>query len=85
MLWWGFVLAAALNGVLALQMALYWKEKEGKDRKERLTTGERIGLEKVEVASGVEKNSLPVKVAPGPSSRPTSPPATGKRYVRKLD
>lgn len=85
-LWWGFVLAAALNGILAVQMGMYWNKDDvvvkGKGKgKERLTDGDRK-LEKIEISAGREKREVPVVA---PTLRPTSPPNSAKRYVRKLD
>lgn len=75
-LWWGFVLATALNGVLAIQMALYWNKIDEKKEKVRLTSAVREKkLERVEVVGGAVKEPV----------RPTSPPGSAKRYVRKLD
>lgn len=75
-LWWGFVLAALLNGVLALQMALYWNKSGDK----------RSG--KKEVAQGSLKSEKAtqdaLEVLVTSPVRPNSPPAP-KRYVRKLD
>lgn len=81
-------MAAGLNAVLALQMALYWGEKEGKGagghKVEKRESGE-------EVRIAVEDKSPPRSPGVGTTtnkSRPTSPVAgtpTPKRYVRKLD
>jgi mannose-P-dolichol utilization defect protein 1 len=81
LLWWGFVLATALNGVLAIQMAAYWKGGE----KERLTTGIRVPEKVLAHATGVQK-AVATKVGGGerPTS-PASPVVPGKRYVRKLE
>lgn len=72
-LWLGFVGAAALNAVLAVQMALYWNQSPSATStattgpKQRLTSGGRTAeLEKVQVAQ-------------------QSSPSSNRRYVRKLD
>lgn len=79
MLFYSFLSAAVLNGILAIQMGIYWETKVTKKEKDedRLMSGTReknVGLERVEV----EKMSAV-------DARPASPPAGAKRHVRKLD
>lgn len=92
-LWWGFVLAAALNGVIGAQMIAYWDRKEpvrSSAKVEEEAVGQyQGGDEKVEIVSGTDsaaekvKKTIQAKVA-APSSRPASP-ASARKYVRKLD
>ncbi|KAK4705123.1 mannose-P-dolichol utilization defect 1, partial [Phenoliferia sp. Uapishka_3] len=84
-LWWGFVLAAALNAVLAVQMGLYWK---GDEEKVRLTKGnkelKRETVVPVKTEEIKEKEEVKL-VASTPVKMSASPSTTPKRYVRKLD
>ncbi|KAL8277194.1 hypothetical protein RQP46_010367 [Phenoliferia psychrophenolica] len=77
---WGFIIAAALNAVLAGQMALYWKGEQ--QPKERITKGVRTAGRK-EAVVNVPMDEAPVAVAKEKVA--ASPKATPKRYVRKLD
>ncbi|KAM0750967.1 mannose-P-dolichol utilization defect 1 protein [Meredithblackwellia eburnea MCA 4105] len=90
-LWWGFVLAAGLNAVLALQMAAYWSEDEKKlpgavKEKRALSAAAGGGSGKETRIEVNEKEKLAAPAA-GTNSplRPSSPSTTPKRYVRKLD
>ena len=98
-LWWGYVLAAALNGVLALQLAYYWnstnvdvvKEKEKNMLENRPVDNKRSGM--AALGSGHSVNvsqSGAVPATGGP--RPGSPMLKGsgarpasKQWVRKAD
>jgi len=86
-IWWSFMLASILNGVLALQLAYYWRspshlegdaynEKE-KEKRNSIATG-----------SGTEKLPplhIPVTITGTPSNSPKSPTAKPKSWVRKVD
>lgn len=66
MLFYSFLSAALLNGVLALQMGIYWNARNDKKEKEgdRLTSGVRekkIGLERVEVEKIVDTRPAMVR------------------------
>ncbi|GAA5825922.1 hypothetical protein JCM11251_000054 [Rhodosporidiobolus azoricus] len=94
-LFWGFALGALLNGVIALQMLLYWN-KSAIEIVEKQPDG---SLETVETVTGVHKRELPAVVAASEApalATPTkgslakkvaSPASAGsaRRYVRKLD
>jgi len=91
LLWWGFASTAALNAVIALQMALYWNsgapvsqgarqrelEKAAYGGREPLAPASAVATPVKRVASGAHKAASP-KVG-------GSPALTPKRYVRKLD
>lgn len=76
MLFWSFVSAAALNGVLAIQMAIYWSKSGSVSvgGLDRLTKGERENGKRKDKDDG---NHVSIAVESSPmSARPSS---------RKLD
>ncbi|GAA6007297.1 hypothetical protein JCM10207_001575 [Rhodosporidiobolus poonsookiae] len=93
-LFWGFLLGALLNGIIALQMLLYW----GKTAVEVVDKHADGRLETVATVSGVSEKDLPPAVAGSEKAglatpvkalpkRVASPASSGsaRRYVRKLD
>ncbi|BGP19084.1 hypothetical protein JCM10213v2_007171 [Rhodosporidiobolus nylandii] len=96
-LFWGFLLSAVLNGVIALQLVLYWGrsaavvvEKRPDGRVEPVAT--LAGVEKRDlpaVVAASEKAGLATPVKAGVPKRTQSPatstPGSARRYVRKME
>lgn len=66
MLFYSFLSAALLNGVLAIQMGIYWNARSDKKEREgdRLASGVRekkVGLERVEVEKIVDTRPAMVR------------------------
>ncbi|GAA6041494.1 hypothetical protein JCM8097_001904 [Rhodosporidiobolus ruineniae] len=94
-LFWGFLLSAVANGIIALQILLYWNKTAVEVVEKRAD-----GLVKpVAVVSSVDKRDLPPVIASGEKNalatpvkgtlpkRTASPASAGsaRRYVRKLE
>lgn len=79
-IWWSFMLAAILNGVVACQMGYYWKEKEGLTVKEKEKREDLL-----EKAHSVTVDSGKISSAPASPRLAGTTPRKVSNWTRKAD
>lgn len=94
-LWWSFVLASVLNGVIAMQMLWYWKtpaEPAAKRIQEKIEESRKLAQP---IAANPIQGTIPVGATPAKpvhvgngvprSAARSAPRSASSRYTRKVD
>jgi len=82
-LWWGFFSAAALNGVIAAQMAYYWNQSHSTEPLTISTIDEK-NVVQVPLAPSPKLGTLP-RIPPNRTTSPPNKPVSAARWQRKAE